>query len=59
MPPPCLRCESQRVINLESARKLGIAAGAAGSGLLGAGLERWVPIRGGDEQTPATPRQKP
>ncbi|WP_280564699.1 hypothetical protein [Chromohalobacter sp. 48-RD10] len=32
MPPPCRRCHSQHLINLETARKLGIAAGAlAGS----------------------------
>ncbi|WP_280570901.1 hypothetical protein, partial [Chromohalobacter sp. 296-RDG] len=32
MAPPCMRCHSQHLINLETARKLGIAAGAlAGS----------------------------
>ncbi len=36
MPPPCLRCDSQRVINLETARKLGIAAGAMAGTLQGA-----------------------
>lgn len=35
MPPPCLRCESQRVINLETARKLGTAAGALTGSLKG------------------------
>ncbi|MBS9405619.1 hypothetical protein KG088_18685 [Halomonas sp. TRM85114] len=28
MPPSCLRCDSQRVINLETARQLGVATGA-------------------------------
>lgn len=28
MPPPCMHCDSQCVINLETARKLGTAAGA-------------------------------
>ncbi|WP_148252225.1 hypothetical protein [Aidingimonas lacisalsi] len=36
MPPPCMRCDSQRVINLETARKLGIAAGALTGSLKGA-----------------------
>lgn len=36
MPPPCPRCISQRVINLETARKLGIAAGALAGTLKGA-----------------------
>ena len=32
MAPPCMRCHSRHLINLESAHKLGIAAGAlAGS----------------------------
>lgn len=36
MPPHCLRCESQRLINLETARKLGTAAGALTGSLKGA-----------------------
>ena len=36
MPPPCLRCESRRVINLETARKLGTATGALAGSLKGA-----------------------
>lgn len=35
MSPPCLRCESQRVINLETARKLGTAAGGLVGSLKG------------------------
>lgn len=38
MPPPCSRCVSQRVINLETARKLGITAGALAGSLKGAYL---------------------
>ncbi|MCG6658530.1 hypothetical protein HOP52_12280 [Halomonas campisalis] len=36
MPPPCSRCTSQRVIHLETARKLGTAAGALAGSLKGA-----------------------
>lgn len=36
MPPPCPRCDSQRTINLETARKLGIAASALAGTFKGA-----------------------
>lgn len=36
MSPPCPRCELQRVINLEMARKLGITAGALAGTVKGA-----------------------
>ncbi|EWH02097.1 hypothetical protein [Halomonas sp. BC04] len=36
MPPPCSRCDAQRVMNLETARKLGTAAGALVGSLKGA-----------------------
>ena len=45
MPPPCLRCDSQRVINLETARKLGTAAGALAGGLKGAYVSLYSPGR--------------
>ncbi|PAU77264.1 hypothetical protein [Halomonas salipaludis] len=35
MSPPCSRCTSQRVINLETARKLGTTAGALVGSLRG------------------------
>lgn len=38
MLPPCSRCESQRIINLETARKLGIAAGTLAGIIKGAGM---------------------
>lgn len=46
MPPPCSRCVSQRVINLETARKLGTAAGALVGFLKGAYATLYVPSRG-------------
>jgi hypothetical protein len=45
MPPPCSRCDSQRVINLETARKLGIAAGALAGTLKGAYTSLYAPGR--------------
>lgn len=45
MPPPCSRCVSQRVINLETARKLGIAAGALAGTLKGAYTSLSLPGR--------------
>ena len=45
MPPPCMRCDSQRVINLETARKLGIAAGAVAGTLKGAYASFYSPGR--------------
>lgn len=45
MPPPCLRCDSQRVINLETARKLGTAAGALAGSLKGAYVSLYAPGR--------------
>ncbi len=45
MPPSCSRCVSQRVINLETARKLGIAAGALAVGLKGAYASLYAPGR--------------
>ncbi|QOR40622.1 hypothetical protein HNO52_20405 [Billgrantia diversa] len=36
MSPPCSRCNSPRVINLETARKLGTAAGALAGSFRGA-----------------------
>ncbi|SDL54109.1 hypothetical protein SAMN05192555_10579 [Franzmannia pantelleriensis] len=45
MPPPCMRCDSQRVINLETARKLGIAAGAVAGTLKGAYASLYSPGR--------------
>ncbi|RCV89836.1 hypothetical protein [Billgrantia montanilacus] len=45
MPPPCIRCETQRVINLETARKLGIAAGALAGSLKGAYTSLYYPGR--------------
>ena len=38
MPPLCKRCVSQRVINLKTARTLGIAAGALAGSLKGASV---------------------
>lgn len=48
MPPNCLRCNSQRILNLDTARKLGIAAGAIAGSLKGAytalyGTTRLIP----------------
>ena len=45
MPPPCMRCDSQRAINLETARKLGIAAGALAGTLKGAYASLHTPGR--------------
>ncbi|MGJ7462296.1 hypothetical protein ACR80S_14455 [Halomonas sp. MA07-2] len=45
MPPPCSRCVSQRVINLETARKLGTAAGALAGSLKGAYSSLYSPSR--------------
>ena len=45
MPPPCMRCVSQRVINLETARKLGTAAGALVGSLKGAYTSLYAPSR--------------
>lgn len=36
MSPPCVRCASRRIINLETARKLGTAAGGLVGSLKGA-----------------------
>lgn len=43
MPPPCSRCESRRVINLETARKLGTAAGALVGSVKGAYASLYAP----------------
>lgn len=43
MTPPCIRCESQRVINLETAHKLGITAGALAGTLKGAYMSLYAP----------------
>ena len=45
MPPPCSRCVSQRVINLETARKLGTATGALAGSLKGAYAALYAPGR--------------
>ncbi|GKW48610.1 hypothetical protein [Halomonas sp. NCCP-2165] len=45
MPPPCSRCDSQRVINLETARKLGTAAGALIGTVKGAYTSLYAPSR--------------
>ncbi|PXY00361.1 hypothetical protein [Halomonas sp. LBP4] len=45
MPPPCSRCVSQRVINLETARKLGTATGALAGSLKGAYASLYSPGR--------------
>ena len=45
MPPPCSRCDLQRVINLETARKLGTAAGALAGSLTGAYASLYSPRR--------------
>ncbi|MGM1051041.1 MAG: hypothetical protein ACQEXO_01420 [Pseudomonadota bacterium] len=45
MPPPCSRCDLQRVINLETARKLGTAAGALAGSLKGAYTSLYSPGR--------------
>ena len=45
MPPPCSRCDAQRVINLETARKLGTAAGALTGSLKGAYASFYSPGR--------------
>ncbi|SHE75946.1 hypothetical protein SAMN02745148_01067 [Modicisalibacter ilicicola DSM 19980] len=49
MPPPCSRCVSQCVINLETARKLGITAGALAGSLKGA----YVSLCSSERLTPA------
>lgn len=54
MPPPCSRCVSQRVINLETARKLGTATGALAGSLKGAYAALYTPGR-----LPASPAQFP
>ncbi|MGL6251132.1 MAG: hypothetical protein ACRC3F_09455 [Billgrantia desiderata] len=45
MPPPCSRCASQRVINLETARILGATAGALAGSLRGAYASLYSPGR--------------
>ncbi|GAA0634795.1 hypothetical protein GCM10009016_26720 [Halomonas beimenensis] len=45
MPPPCSRCVSQCVINLETARKLGTATGAVAGSLKGAYSSLYSPSR--------------
>lgn len=45
MPPPCMRCDTQRVISLETARKLGMAAGALAGSLKGAYVSLYSPGR--------------
>lgn len=45
MSPPCPRCESQHVNNLETARKQGITAGALAGALKGAYTSLYVPDR--------------
>ncbi|MEA3250605.1 MAG: hypothetical protein U9Q35_03345 [Pseudomonadota bacterium] len=45
MAPPCSRCVSQRVINLETARKLGTATGALAGSLKGAYVSLYSPGR--------------
>ncbi|GAA0567995.1 hypothetical protein GCM10008997_15780 [Halomonas salifodinae] len=45
MPPSCLRCDSQRAINLETASKLGTAAGALTGSLKGAYASLYSPGR--------------
>lgn len=45
MPPPCSRCVSQRVVNLETARKLGTAVGALAGSLKGAYASLYSPGR--------------
>lgn len=45
MPPPCLHCDSQRIINLETARKLGIATGGLAGSFKGAYLSLNSPTK--------------
>lgn len=45
MPPPCSRCDAQRVINLETTRKLGSATGALVGSLKGAYTSLYAPSR--------------
>ncbi|MBD3897910.1 hypothetical protein IEI94_18800 [Halomonas sp. ML-15] len=45
MSPPCSRCASQRVINLETARKLGTTAGALAGSIKGAYVSLYSPSR--------------
>lgn len=45
MSPPCSRCNSRRVINLETARKLGATAGALAGSLRGAYASLYSPGR--------------
>src|SRR5690554_4573021 len=45
MAPPCSRCALQRVINLETARKLGTAAGALAGSLKGVYASPYSPGR--------------
>lgn len=42
---PCMHCDSQRVINLDTARKLGTVAGALVGSLKGAYTSMYVPGR--------------
>lgn len=43
MPPPCSRCASPHIINLETARKMGTAAGALVGSVKGAYASLYAP----------------
>ncbi|MCE9662061.1 hypothetical protein LY622_01270 [Halomonas sp. M5N1S17] len=45
MPPPCSRCASQHITNLETVRKLGISAGALAGSLKGTYTSLYSPGR--------------
>ncbi|SFU48464.1 hypothetical protein [Halomonas korlensis] len=55
MPPPCSRCVSQRVINLETARKLGMVTGALVGTLQSAYVSLYSPARGSLTASPHFP----